>query len=77
MTEATVRNILAMEPFEPITICMSGRTSHDISDPDSVTIPPGGGVLQIHAGGRWRAILSLDHIVSIETIPGPSFQRAD
>ena len=77
MTEATVRNILAMEPFEPITIRMAGRTSHDISDPESVTIPPGGGVLNIHVGGRLSAILSLDHIACIETIPKPIILAAD
>jgi len=77
MTEATVRSILEREPFEPITIRMAGRTSHDISDPDSVTFPPGGGVMQIHIGGRLSAILSLDHIAVIETIPGPIFQSAD
>ena len=71
MTEATVRNILAMEPFEPITLHMASRTSYDISRPESVTIPPGGGVLNIHVGGRWIATLALDHIVSIETVPRP------
>ena len=77
MTEADIRQILDMDPFEPITIRMAGRTSHDISDPASVTFPPGGGAMHIHVGGRWIATLSLDHIASIETIPGPIFQSAD
>ena len=77
MTEATVRQVLAREPFEPITIRMAGRTSHDISRPESVTIPPGGGVLHIHEGGRWIGTLSLDHIASIEIIPGPVILSAD
>ncbi len=77
MTEATVRQILAMDPFEPVTLHMASRTSYDISRPESVTIPSGGGVMHIHVGGRWIATLALHHIVSIEMVPRPVTLSAD
>ena len=77
MTDAGIRIFLDANPFDPFTLHMAGRTSHDIAGPEGVTFPPGGGVLRLDEGGRWRATLSLDHVVSIETLPAPLIRSAE
>lgn len=51
MTEATIRALLEAEPFEPFTIHRASKSSYDIARPESVSVPPSGGMLQFHTGG--------------------------
>ena len=77
MTEATVRALLDADPFEAFTIHMAGKNSYDISRPESVRFSPHGGAVYLHDGDQLRAILSIDHIVCIESIPRPVILPAD
>jgi hypothetical protein len=65
MTEDDLRPLLEAVPFEPFTIHMTGRTTYDIDRPEAVSFSPYGGALYYSRPDGYRAILSLDHVVSI------------
>lgn len=73
--EDVIRMLLEASPFEPFTIHMAGRTSYDIPRPEGVSFSPHGGALYIHTGDQLRCILSLDHVVSVETIIQPLIRK--
>lgn len=65
MTEADIRPLLDATPFEPFTITMTGKWSHDIVCPELVSFSPGGAMNLHNPDGSVQSVLSMDHIVSI------------
>ncbi len=65
MTEADLRPLLDATPFEPFTITMTGKWSHDIVRPGLVSFTPGGAMNLHNPDGSAQSILSMNHIVSI------------
>src|SRR2546421_451347 len=65
MTERDIRPLLDATPFEPFTITMTGKWSHDIVRPELVSFTPHGSMNLHNPDGSVHCVLSMDHIVSI------------
>ena len=74
MTEADVRPLLEVKPFEPFTISLTGRLSYDIDRPELVGFSPHGAMYLHNPDGTVRVVISMDHIVSI-SYPARPFVR--
>lgn len=71
MTEADIREFLAVVPFEPFTISMTGKSKYDVLRPEDVSFSKYGSLEVVMPNGL-RAILSTDHIVSLSPIAVPT-----
>lgn len=72
MSDSAIQALLTAEPFEPFTVHMPHGVEYDIDRPERAALSEHGGALWVYtASGAWRAVLSLDHVVSITFPPKP------
>lgn len=64
MTDQEFQRLLDADPFEPFTVAMPHGWSHDILRPEWGKVTPFGAA-EVYGPNGLRAVISLDHVVSI------------